>query len=63
MEEADIWRAANQLIRKYGPDARSQAVCFAAKMLEQDNYEGYAVWGLVWTAIKVLQDKAEVESY
>lgn len=61
MEEADIWRAARQLIRDYGADARSQAIHFAAKMREQGNDEGYAVWGLVWTAIKVLQEKADVE--
>ena len=57
MEEIDIWRTANQLIKEYGPDARSQAVYFASKRLEHRDYDGYAVWGLVWTAVKILQEQ------
>lgn len=61
MEEIDIWRTARLLIKEHGSDARTQAINFAAKMLEHRNYEGYAVWGMVWSAIKVLQQQAEHE--
>ena len=61
MEEFDIWRTAHQLIKEHGSDARSQAAYFASKMLEHRNYEGYAVWGLVWMAIKVMQEQALAE--
>ena len=56
-EELNIWRTARQLIIEYGPDARAQAIYRAAKMLEHRNYDGYAAWGLIWTAIKALQER------
>ena len=57
VDEVDVWRTANVLIKEYGADAPAQAVHHASKMLEHRNYEGYAAWGLVWTAIKILLDR------
>lgn len=45
------------MIFEHGADARPEAIRLAAKMLEREDYEGYRVWGLIWTAIKVLQDR------
>ena len=61
VEEQDIWRTAILLIREHGADARAQAAYFASKMLEHGNYEGYTIWGLVWTAIKDLQEREAAE--
>jgi hypothetical protein len=60
MEEIDIWRAANQMIVEHGGEARPEAMKLAAKMLERGDHEGYEVWALIWTAIKVLQEKPVV---
>jgi hypothetical protein len=57
VEEIDIWRSANQMIFEHGIEARSKAIRLAAKMLERHDYEGYRVWGLIWTAIKILQEQ------
>jgi hypothetical protein len=57
IEEFDIWRAANQMIVEHGGDARSEALKLAAKMLERGDQEGYEVWALIWTAIKVLEER------
>lgn len=57
IEELDIWRAANQMIVEHGGEARSEAMKLAAKMLERGDSEGYEVWSLIWTAIKVLQER------
>ena len=57
MEEIDIWRSADQMIQEHGVHARSEAMKLAAKMLERRDYEGYQVWGLIWSAIKVLQNR------
>ena len=59
MEKIDIWRSAQQMIFEHGTDARPEAIRLAAKMLERGDYEGYRVWGLIWTAIKVLQEQAD----
>jgi hypothetical protein len=57
VEEIDIWRSAGQMIFEHGVDARSEAIRLAAKMLEREDYEGYRIWGLIWAAIKVLQEQ------
>ena len=59
MEEVDIWRAAKQMIFEHGVEARPEAIRLAAKMIERGDYEGYKVWGLIWTAIKVLQEQSD----
>jgi hypothetical protein len=56
MEEIDIWRAANQMIVEHGAEAQPEAMKLAAKMLERGDHAGYEVWGLIWTAIKILQE-------
>ncbi len=56
MEAIDIWRSANQMIAEHGVHARPEALKLAAKMLERRDYEGYQVWGLIWTAIKILEE-------
>jgi hypothetical protein len=58
VDEIDVWRTAQLLIEEHGADARSHAVHFASKMLEHRNYQGYEVWGLVWTAIRILQERS-----
>ncbi len=43
IEEIEVWRAANQLIQRYGEDAEFEAAMRADAMIEQGSPEGLAV--------------------
>ena len=51
MEEIDVWRAADQMIRLYGEDAAIQAGLRADKLLDQGDVDGFHVWKRVAAAI------------
>ena len=43
------------MIEEHHEEACTEVLKLAAKMLERRDYAGYEVWGLIWTAIKVIQ--------
>ncbi len=53
--DLDIYRAANVIIKQYGPDAPIHAAMRADAMLEKGDLDGYAVWRRVLRAVEVLQ--------
>ena len=59
MEEIDLWRAADQMIRLYGPDAALQAGLRADKMLDQGDVDGFHVWKRIAGAIEDLERKQQ----
>jgi hypothetical protein len=44
MDDRDIWRAANILIQKHGPDAVFHASQRADELLERGDMDGRAAW-------------------
>ena len=55
IEEIEVWRAANQLIQRYGEDAEFEAAMRADAMIEQGDPEGLAFWKRVLKAVDELQ--------
>ena len=55
MNEADIWRAAREMIEQYGADARTRALQRAEKLLEYGIPEGCEEWTRVAEAIAELE--------
>jgi len=51
MDDLDIWRAANEMIKLYGADAQFKAALRADKLLDLGDSEGFSVWKRVATAI------------
>ena len=56
MEEIDIYRSANLLIKQHGDDAAIFAAMQADSCLEKGDLEGKRTWLKVIEAIKELQD-------
>ena len=44
IEEAEIWRVANLLVKRYGTDAGLAAAERAEKLLAAGDVGGFAVW-------------------
>ena len=57
MDEIDIWRTANVLIKLHGNDAGWVAVQRADAWLDQGERVACAVWIKIWRAIKALQSE------
>jgi hypothetical protein len=55
MEEIDIWRSANQLIKSYGDKALEKAAGRVVELSQAGDEEGMAVWLQIALAIKELQ--------
>ena len=55
MDEMEIYRAANQLVSRYGKDAGIEAAMRAAAMVERGDPEGLAVWKRILRAVDELQ--------
>ena len=55
VSELDIYRAANLLIERHGPDAPTEAARMIDRMLELSDGEGQAVWRRIGLAIETLQ--------
>jgi hypothetical protein len=53
--EADIWRAANLLIREHGDGAEITAARRAEEMLDQGDRDGQRVWQRIRRAVVELQ--------
>ncbi len=52
-----IYRSANLLIKRHGPDAPIEAAMRADAMLEAGDLAGYAVWKRIVKAVGELQSK------
>ncbi len=55
LSDIEIWRAANQLIERYGECAEFEAAQRADAMLENKDVEGQAAWKRILAAVKELQ--------
>ncbi len=53
--DLEIYRAANQLVKRYGGDAGFEAAKRADAMIEQGDPEGLAVWKRILRAVDELQ--------
>jgi hypothetical protein len=51
IDDRDIWRAANLLVRRYGADAGIEAACRADEMFEAGDHGGYAIWKRIVAAV------------
>jgi len=61
MEEIDIWRSANQLIKSYGEKAAEKAAAKVVEMQRADDAEGMAVWLEIMLAIRELTKDAPTD--
>lgn len=57
MDEIDIWRAAQEMINLYGPEAPLASAKRADKAIDQGDPEGERVWVQIIKAVNVLLDK------
>ncbi len=55
--DLDIYRAANVLVKRHGPDAPIHAAMRADAMLEKSDLDGYAVWKMILKAVEELLPK------
>jgi len=55
ISDLDIYRAANLVIKRHGPDAVIEAARMVDRMLELGDPEGRALWQRIRHAIEVLQ--------
>jgi hypothetical protein len=54
MNDIDIWRTANEMMKLYGEEAEFKAALRADKLLELGDPEGFHVWKRISQAIKDL---------
>ena len=55
VDDRDIWRAANLLVKRHGcADAASVAARRAEELLAAGDVEGYAVWKRILSAVAEL---------
>ena len=54
IDDLEIYRAANQLVKRYGADAEFEAAMRANAMIEAGDPEGLAVWKRILTAVDEL---------
>jgi len=52
MEEIDIWRSANHMVRQYGVNAGYEAGRKAGDLLKAGDKEGFEVWRSIARAIE-----------
>ncbi len=53
--DLEIYRAANQLVKRYGGDAGFEAAKQADAMIERGDLEGQRVWQRILKAVDELQ--------
>ena len=51
VDEIDIWRAADRMIKLHGDRAATEAAARADVMLAQDNSDGFRIWQRIVTRI------------
>ncbi len=52
--DLEVYRAANQLMKRYGEDAEFEAAMRADAMIERGDPEGLAVWKRILCAVEEL---------
>ena len=57
MNEADVWRAAKEMIQQYGAEALERARARAEKLREYGIEDGYDEWTRIANAIAELERK------
>ncbi len=60
--DLEIYRAANQLVKRYGEDAGIEAAKQADAMLEAGDIDGQQVWKRILRAVDELQRQKRSES-
>ena len=55
ISDLEIYRAANQLVRRYGEDASFEAATCVDEMLDEGDMDGCAVWKRILRAVEDLQ--------
>ncbi len=53
--DIDIWRSANELVKRHGEDAPIHTAMKADAMLEAGDLDGLAVWRRVMRAVGEIQ--------
>ena len=53
--DLDIFRSAQVLVKRHGPDAPIHAAMRADAMLEKGDLDGYAVWRRILRAVEELR--------
>ena len=53
--DLDIYRSANVLVKRHGPDALIHAAMRADAMLDKGDLDGYAAWKRILWAVGELQ--------
>ncbi len=54
IEDREIWRAANILLKRFGEDAATEAAQRADEPLERGDRDGSAIWQRILSAIEDL---------
>jgi hypothetical protein len=54
MDDIDVWRSANQMIKRFGTDASVRAAMRADVLFDLGDIAGYRVWKRVVDAINEL---------
>ena len=57
VSELDIWRSAQLLLKRHGPDAWFVASQRADALLEKGNTDGFHAWVRIGRAIKKLEQE------
>jgi hypothetical protein len=52
--DADIWRAATLMLKRYGENAQSESASRADELAVEGDREGAAVWRLITDAVAQL---------
>ena len=55
ISDLNIYRSANVLVKRHGPDAPIHAAMRADAMLDKGGLDGYAVWKRILRAVEELQ--------
>ena len=59
--EAEVWRAALAMVRRYAADAMLEAAARADQLLEDGDWQAAATWHRILDAIERFQAKAPAE--
>jgi hypothetical protein len=54
IDDRDIWRAANLLLKRYGADAAAQAAQRADELFAEGDSDGHAIWKRILAAVGAL---------
>jgi hypothetical protein len=61
VDDPDIWRAANLMLKRHGADAEVAAAMRADELLARGDVEGCSVWKRILVAVRELSRTAPAE--